>query len=44
VLLKVETPTSLTSEQDELLRKFAAARGDDVAERRFRDRIREAFH
>jgi molecular chaperone DnaJ len=44
VLLKVETPTTLTSEQDDLLRKFAAARGDDVAERRLRDRIREAFH
>ena len=44
VLLKVETPTDLTSEQDELLRKFAAARGDQVAERRLRDRIREAFH
>jgi molecular chaperone DnaJ len=44
VLLKVETPKNLTSEQDELLRKFAAARGDVVAERRLRDRIREAFH
>lgn len=44
VLLKVETPRDLTTEQDELLRKFAAARGDAVAERRLRDRIREAFH
>ena len=44
VLLKVETPTNLTTEQDDLLRRFAAARGDDVAERRLRDRIREAFH
>lgn len=44
VLLKVETPTNLTSEQDDLLRKLAASRGDDVAERRLRDRIREAFH
>ncbi|HEY7875865.1 MAG TPA: molecular chaperone DnaJ [Actinomycetota bacterium] len=44
VLLKVETPTDLTSEQDELLRKLAAARGEPVAERRLRDRIREAFH
>ena len=44
VLLKVETPRNLTTEQDELLRRFAAARGDDVAERRLRDRIREAFH
>jgi molecular chaperone DnaJ len=44
VLLKVETPTTLTAEQDELLRQFAAARGDEVAERRLRDKIREAFH
>jgi molecular chaperone DnaJ len=43
-LLKVETPKDLTAEQDDLLRRFAAARGDDVAERRLRDRIREAFH
>jgi molecular chaperone DnaJ len=27
----VETPTGLTPEQDELLRQFAAARGEDVA-------------
>lgn len=44
VLLKVETPRNLTAEQDDLLRSFAAARGDEVAERRLRDRIREAFH
>jgi molecular chaperone DnaJ len=44
VLLKVETPKNLTSEQDELLRRFAASRGDAVAERRLRDKIREAFH
>lgn len=43
-LLKVETPTQLTAEQDDLLRKFAAARGEVVGERRLRDRIREAFH
>ena len=29
----VETPTGLTPEQDELLRQFAAARGEDVAAR-----------
>jgi molecular chaperone DnaJ len=44
VLLKVETPRDLTSEQDDLLRRFAAARGDAVGERRLRDKIREAFH
>jgi molecular chaperone DnaJ len=44
VLLKVETPKNLTAEQDELLRKLAAARGEAVGERRLRDRIREAFH
>jgi molecular chaperone DnaJ len=27
----IETPTGLTPEQDELLRQFAASRGEDVA-------------
>lgn len=43
VLLKVETPTDLTEEEDELLRRFAAARGEDVGPKGFFDRIKEAF-
>jgi molecular chaperone DnaJ len=31
VHVRIETPTGLTPEQDELLRQFAAARGEDVA-------------
>lgn len=43
VLLKVETPTDLTEEQEELLRRFASARGEDVSPKGFFDRIKEAF-
>jgi molecular chaperone DnaJ len=31
VHVMVATPTGLTAEQDELLRQYAAARGEDVA-------------
>lgn len=43
-LLKVETPTGLTTEQADLLRQFAEARGEGVGERGFFDRIKEAFN
>ena len=41
----VDTPTHLTSEQEELLRRFAAARGDEVApaDTRLFSKIRSAF-
>jgi molecular chaperone DnaJ len=45
----VETPTSLTPEQDELLRQFAASRGEEVSPPGARgsegvfSRIRSAF-
>jgi molecular chaperone DnaJ len=42
-LLKVETPTDLTEEQAELLRRLADLRGEDVSDRGLFDRIREAF-
>lgn len=43
-LLKVETPTDLTEEERDLLERFAAARGEEVGERGFFDRIKEAFN
>ncbi len=41
----VETPTELTASQEELLRRFAAERGEDVAppEPGFLSRLRSAF-
>jgi molecular chaperone DnaJ len=45
VTVVVETPTELTAAQEELLRRFAAERGEDVAppEAGFISRIRSAF-
>ena len=43
VLLKVQTPMDLTEEQAELLHKFAELRGEQVDERGFFKKIREAF-
>ena len=43
-MLRVETPTDLTEEQRDLLERFAEARGDEVAERGFFDKIKEAFN
>ena len=43
-LLKVETPTDLTDEQEELLRRFAASRGEEVGGRGLFDKIKEAFN
>lgn len=41
----VETPTELTGTQEELLRRFAAERGEEVAppEAGFLSRLRSAF-
>jgi hypothetical protein len=41
----VDTPTDLGKEEDELLRRFAALRGEDVApaDTGFLSRIRSAF-
>jgi molecular chaperone DnaJ len=45
VQVMVDTPTHLSAEQEELLRRFAAARGDDVApaDTRLFSKIRSAF-
>ena len=45
VTVAVETPNELTHSQEELLRRFAAERGEDVAppEAGFLSRIRSAF-
>lgn len=45
VSVNVETPTDLTEEQEDLLRRFAESRGDDIApaERGWFKRIRSAF-
>lgn len=43
-MLRVETPTDLTEEQRDLLERFAELRGDQVAERGFFDKIKEAFN
>lgn len=43
-LLKVETPTSLTDEERDLLERFAHLRGEAVPERGFFDKIKEAFN
>src|SRR5437764_5890038 len=45
VRVMIDTPTHLSAEQEELLRRFAAARGDEVApaDTRFFSKIRSAF-
>ena len=43
-MLKVETPSDLSDEERELLERFAQLRGDEVAERGFFDKIKEAFN
>jgi molecular chaperone DnaJ len=43
-LLRVETPTDLTEEQRDLLERLAASRGEEVGERGFFDKIKEAFN
>lgn len=46
VVIKVETPTRLNEEQKELLRQFAAARGEQVDEAREKglfERVKDAF-
>jgi molecular chaperone DnaJ len=45
VQVMVDTPTHLSAEQEELLRRFAATRGDDVApaDTRLFSKIRSAF-
>ena len=43
-LLRVETPTDLDDEQEELLQRFAELRGEEPSPRGFFDRIKEAFH
>jgi molecular chaperone DnaJ len=45
VQVMIDTPTHLTAEQEELLRRFAAARGDEVApaDTRLFSKIRSAF-
>jgi molecular chaperone DnaJ len=45
VRVAVDTPVSLSGEEEELLRKLAALRGEDVApeEKGFLSKIRSAF-
>jgi molecular chaperone DnaJ len=42
-LLKVETPTDLTAEQAELLRRIAEMRGEEAGTQSFFDRLKQAF-
>lgn len=42
-LLRVETPTELTEEQDELLRRFAELRSEEPGNKSMFDKIKEAF-
>ena len=42
-LLRVLTPTDLTEEQEEVLRRFAALRSEETAPKSMFDRIKEAF-
>jgi molecular chaperone DnaJ len=42
-LLKVETPVGLDAEQEDLLRRFAKLRDEEVARRGFFDKIKDAF-
>ena len=46
VILRVETPTKLTDEQKDLLRKLAESRGDEIKEsqkKSFFERVKDAF-
>ena len=43
-LLKIDTPTDLTEEQEQLLRRFAELRSEHTTERGFFDKIKEAFN
>jgi molecular chaperone DnaJ len=46
VVLRVETPTKLTDEQKDLLRKLAESRGDEIKEsqkKSFFERVKDAF-
>ncbi|MCL5105187.1 MAG: molecular chaperone DnaJ, partial [Armatimonadetes bacterium] len=46
VVLRIETPTKLSDEQKELLRKFAASRGEEIKEvqgKTFFERVKDAF-
>ncbi|MEA2451663.1 MAG: molecular chaperone DnaJ [Actinomycetota bacterium] len=42
-MLRVETPTDLTEEQEELLRRFADLRSEETGNKSVFDRIKEAF-
>ncbi|MDQ3963063.1 MAG: molecular chaperone DnaJ [Actinomycetota bacterium] len=44
VLLKVETPSDLSEEEAELLRRFAELRNESIGGKGFFDRIKEAFN
>lgn len=44
VLLKVETPSDLSEEEAELLRRFAALRDESIGGKGLFDRIKEAFN
>lgn len=47
VVLKVQTPTGLTDEQKDLLRQFAASRGEEIDDSRgrsFFERVKDAFN
>jgi molecular chaperone DnaJ len=43
-VLKIETPQNLSTEESELLERFAALRGEATGERGFFDKIKEAFN
>ena len=42
-LLRVQTPTDMTEEQERLLRDFAALRSEDTGTKSMFDKIKEAF-
>jgi molecular chaperone DnaJ len=42
-LLRVETPVGLDAEQEDILRRFAKLRDEEVARRGFFDKIKDAF-
>lgn len=47
MVIKVETPTNLTDEQRDLLRKFAELRGDEMKEtqgKTFFERVKDAIN
>ena len=46
VVIRVQTPTKLNDDQQELLRKFAALRGEEIREvheKSFFERVKDAF-